>query len=129
MMWARWDSRPEENANEPRGRAESERRRMVWWFGGDCRVESLVPAEQEDRFGAGGFRAEFGGVSSVEVICCLSEFEAMYVGKYAANEQSLQGRYYLRQSLQNLCIHDVQIRMTTSYLYIEPFREADSPIQ
>lgn len=105
MMWARWDSRPEENANEPRGRAESERRRMVWWFGGDCRV------------------------SSVEVICCLSEFEAMYVGKYAANEQSLQGRYYLRQSLQNLCIHHVQIRMTTSYLYIEPFREADSPIQ
>lgn len=129
MMWARWDSSPEENANEPRGRAESERRRMVWWFGGDCRVETLVPAEQEDRFGAGAFRAEIGGVSSVEVICCLSEFEAMYVGKYAANEQSLQDRYYLRQSLQNLCIHNVQIRMTTSYLYIEPFREADSRIQ
>lgn len=126
MMWARWDSSPEENANEPRGRAESERRRMVWWFGGDCLVETLVPAEQEDRFGAGGCRAEIGAVSSVEVICCLSEFEAMYVGKYAANEQSLQGRYYLRQSL---CIHNVQIRMTTSYLYIGPFREADSPIQ
>lgn len=29
VVWARWDSRPEENANEPRGRAESERRRMV----------------------------------------------------------------------------------------------------
>lgn len=62
-MWARWDSKPEENANEPRGRAESERRRMVWWwwwFGNDCGVESLVSGEQEDSFGAGGFRAEIG---------------------------------------------------------------------
>lgn len=28
--WARWDSRPEEKAKEPRGRAESERRRRAW---------------------------------------------------------------------------------------------------
>lgn len=30
---ARWDSRPDENANEPRGSAESERRRRVWVTG------------------------------------------------------------------------------------------------
>lgn len=29
-MCARYDSRPEEKAKEPRGRAESERRRRAW---------------------------------------------------------------------------------------------------
>ena len=28
--WERYDSNADENANEPRGRAESERRRSVW---------------------------------------------------------------------------------------------------
>lgn len=69
VVWARWDSRPEENANEPRGRAESERRNMVWWFGGDC-AESLARGEDDDRrFEAGVFGEENTGVSSVEVIC------------------------------------------------------------
>lgn len=30
VLWARNDSRPDEKAKEPRGRAESERRRR-WW--------------------------------------------------------------------------------------------------
>lgn len=34
VFWcARKDSRPEEKAKEPRGRAESERRRRVWYSG------------------------------------------------------------------------------------------------
>lgn len=87
VLWARWDSRPEENANEPRGRAESERRRMVWWFGGDCDAEGLARGEHDERrFEAGEEIAEF---SFVEVICCLLDFEAMYVEKYAGKEHSL----------------------------------------
>lgn len=66
LLWARWDSRPEENANEPRGRAESERRRRVWWFGGDCGVEStLARDKQEDGFEVGSFGEEIAGFSSV----------------------------------------------------------------
>lgn len=60
VVWARWDSRPEENANEPRGRAESARRRMVWWFGGECGVEILARGEQVDGFDAGDFGEEIG---------------------------------------------------------------------
>lgn len=43
--WARKDSRPEEKAKLPRGRAESERRRRKWVAGlkdGDGGMESLV---------------------------------------------------------------------------------------
>lgn len=47
VTWARKDSRPEEKAKEPRGRAESERRSRwwrdgggdgweSWWCGGGC---------------------------------------------------------------------------------------------
>lgn len=94
VVWARWDSRPEENANEPRGRAESERRRMVWWFGGDCGAESLVRTEHDDcRFEAESFGEEIAGVSSVDVICCLPILGlCMYVGKYAGKEHSLDTR-------------------------------------
>ena len=106
VVWARWDSRPEENANEPRGRAESERRRMVWWFGCDCRVgSSLARGEQEDEIEAGGFGEEVAGFSSLEVIWLFSDFEAMYLGKYAGvKKQSLQGgskSLYLRRSNSN----------------------------
>lgn len=106
VVWARWDSRPEENANEPRGRAESERRRMVWWFGCDCRVgSSLALGEQEDEIEAGGFGEEIAGFSSLEVIWLFSDFEAMYLGKYAGvKKQSLQGgskSLYLRRSNSN----------------------------
>lgn len=92
VVWARWDSRPEENANEPRGIAESESRRMVWWFGGDREMEILARSEHDDRrFEGDSFGEDVAGVSSVEVICCLSGFKDMYVGKYAGKEHSLQG--------------------------------------
>lgn len=42
-LCARYDSRPEEKAKEPRGRAESERRRRAW----DGREESVVEVEFE----------------------------------------------------------------------------------
>lgn len=104
VLWARWDSRPEENANEPRGRAESERRRRVWWFGGDCGVEiSLARGKQEDGF------EEIAGFSCVEVICCLF----MCLETCAIKVFEITFKFELPQS----------------YLYIGPFREADLPIQ